>query len=99
MNLGRILTMILLTGAMLLVGGAIAVGMVILTDKTSAVDRRPPLPGQHTLELSKRPACTWAMPAIIMCYHSGLRTHPELRLVYHTPSTRQVLLSFDLPDR
>jgi hypothetical protein len=96
-NLGRILICILIISAVLLVGGTIYVGTVTLTNPTAAYERRLPLPSQHSLELSIRPACTWDMPAIVACYHGGVRTHPEVSLVYATPTARHVLVSFALP--
>jgi hypothetical protein len=85
-HLGRILTVILATNGTLLVSGRSYRGAVILTDTTAAFDPQPPLPNQHIIGISKRPACT-DMPAIMACYQGGLRRHPDLSLVYYTPST------------
>jgi hypothetical protein len=99
-NLGRILTIILIIGAMLLVGGAIYVGRVILTDTTVAFYRRLPLPGQHILEISKLPVgTTWDLPSDIPCSFVGICTHTELSTIYSSPSTHQVLVSIELPGR
>jgi hypothetical protein len=99
MYLERILAIILMTSSVLLVSGTIYAGAVILTHTTAAFERLVPLPKQHTLELSKRPACTWDRPSIIACYQGGLHPHPEMRLIYYDTNSRHVLVSFELPGR
>ena len=98
-HLVRILTIMVAMSALLLVSGAICFGMVILPETTTAFERRLLLPNQHSLVISKRPACTWDTPAIIACYRDGVHPHPEVSLIYETATTRRVVVSFELPDR
>ena len=84
---------------MLLIGCTIYLGAALLTDTTTAFERRLLLPGQHSLALIRRPPCTWDRPSIVECYQGGIDAHPEARLVYCTPSMCRVLVSFELPVR
>ena len=101
MHLRRILTSILITGALLLISGAICLGMVIVLEPTTAFERRLLLPNQHSLVIGKRPVCTWntPAPAVVGCYWDGVQPHSEVSLIYETATTRRVLMSFELPDR
>jgi hypothetical protein len=99
MKLGRILTTILLTSAMLLVGATIYVGTAMLTNTTSVFSASLSLTGRHSLEISKRPICDWYVPSINSCYYGGQPKHSEVSLVYHTSGIRQALVVFELPGR
>jgi hypothetical protein len=99
MYAGRIPIIFLIISALLLVSGMVYGSAVILTATLPAFDGQLALPNQHSVAIVKRPACTWDIPAIIACYRGGLRSHPELDVIYSTPNTRQVLVSFELPGR
>ena len=98
-HLWRILTIIVVMSALLLVSGAISLGMLILSKTITAFEQRLPLPHQHSLVIGKRPACMWDTPAIIACYRDEVHPHSEVSLIYETATTRRVLVSFELADR
>lgn len=98
-NLARILAMILATSVTVLLTCMIYFGAALLMDTTTAFERQLPLPGQHSLVIIRRPACTWDRPSIIECYQGGVDAHPEARLLYCTPNMCRVLVSFVLPAR
>jgi hypothetical protein len=99
MHLRCMLTTIVITGALLLVSGAICLGMIIVSKTIPAFEQRVPLPNQHSLVIGKRPACTWYTPEINACYQDEVHPHSEVSLIYETAITRRVLVSFELANR
>lgn len=99
MKLGRILTIILITSAVLLISTTFYAGAVIMKDSTATFSESLSLADQQGLEISKHPVCTWYVPSLGGCYYGGLRPHSELSLVYHTRGMSRVLVVFELPGR
>jgi hypothetical protein len=96
--LSRLFTVVLVTCLIVLTLGILSFGAALLTNTIPSFDRRFTLSNVSSLDIKNGSACPDNMPWAA-CTSSGLAFRREFNISYRTPSSRNVLMVIELPNR